>query len=68
MFELDTSVKGSLPGKPTETGFYALIRNQIITESGNELLKQHTHHAVPNQLSIVLVAQSLTYVPKIFRE
>ncbi|XP_046446919.1 protein cereblon-like [Daphnia pulex] len=47
MFEVNSAVKGSLPTQPTKTGFYALIRDYILTES---------------------VAQTLTYVPKIFRE
>ncbi len=34
MFEIDSTVKGSLPSKPTESGFYALIRDHILTESG----------------------------------
>ena len=35
MFEVDPVVTGSLPTKPTQTGFYALIRENILTESGN---------------------------------
>jgi hypothetical protein len=35
MFEVDAAVTGSLPTKPTQTGFYALIRENILTESGN---------------------------------
>ena len=35
MFEIDSAVKGSLPSKPSATGFYALIRDHILTESGN---------------------------------
>lgn len=33
MFEVDSSVKGALPKKPTESSFYALIRDHILTES-----------------------------------
>lgn len=47
MFEAELSAKGSLPSKPSQAGFYALIRDAILTES---------------------VAQTLTYVPKIFRK
>ena len=38
MFEVNSAVKGSLPTKPTQTGFYALIRDYILTESGDQHL------------------------------
>jgi len=35
MFEVDSSVKSSLPAKPSSaTGFYALVRSSLLTESG----------------------------------
>lgn len=37
MFEAESSAKGSLPSKPSQAGFYALIRDAILTESGNIL-------------------------------
>ena len=55
MFEVDSVVTGSLPTKPTQTGFYALIRENILTESGNlNLFVKLVHTAYFNRIVLDL--------------
>ena len=72
MFEVDSSVKSSLPAKPSSaTGFYALVRSSLLTESGFILfffLNVIHFKAYIHSCSNFVVAQSLAYVPKLFRE
>ena len=58
MFEVDPVVTGSLPTKPTQTGFYALIRENILTESGNlNLFVKLVHTAYFNRIVLVCTLQ-----------
>ncbi len=35
MFELDSVAQGTEPLQPSEAGFYAIIRENLLTETGN---------------------------------
>ena len=59
MFELDSLAQGTEPLQPSETGFYAIIRENLLTETGNiptlhcELIKYLLYQFFPCSGSII---------------